>query len=82
MSSLLDSPAFGPQPVDASDQERQRCMDMSTERGDFVLDMDGCWYYWPSRVVGSMASRHLRWLADEVDRLNALEEARDPWEPE
>jgi hypothetical protein len=54
------------------EQERQRCIALSEQRGDFVTGDDGYVVYWPaSRKVGALSPHHLRWLADELDRRNA-----------
>lgn len=50
--------------------ERRRCMQISEERGDFVLGDDGYYVYWPSKSDGALAPHHLRWLADELDHKN------------
>lgn len=32
---------------------------------------DGYYVYWPTgRSVGALTATHLRWLADELDRIN------------
>lgn len=63
--------------IDPNEVERLRCMKLSEERGDFVRDVDGYWYYWPKGYSGgSLASHHLRWLADWLDQKNL------PWDNE
>lgn len=57
-----------------NEEDRQRCLAISEERGDFVTGEDGYVVYWPdlrSRSLGALAAHHLRWLADELDRRNA-----------
>lgn len=46
----------------------------ATERGEFLQDVDGFFYYWPSANGGAFSAWVLRALADELDRLNG------PWE--
>jgi len=54
-----------------NEDERERCMKISRERGDFVQGDDGYVVYWPNReFTGALAAHHLRWLADELDELN------------
>jgi hypothetical protein len=43
---------------------------MSEERGEFYTDVDGYVYWWPESLGGHLASHHLRWLADELDKRN------------
>jgi hypothetical protein len=59
--------------TETDEQERERCMSMSREWGDFVCGEDGYYVYWPSdaRSRGSLGPHHLRWLADELDKMNA-----------
>jgi hypothetical protein len=58
------------------EETRARCMRMSHERKDFVVLEDGFYRYWPNRgSVGAISAHELRWLADELDRLNAPIEA-------
>ncbi len=52
------------------EEERQRCMKISHERGDFVCGDDGDYVVWPDGKDGAMSPHHLRWIADELDRLN------------
>ena len=35
---------------------------------DIFTDVDGFYYFWTND--GCLASHHLRWIADELDRLN------------
>lgn len=54
------------------DEERARCMEISRTRGDFVCGDDGYYVYWPKGCGhGSLAPHHLRWLAAELDAMNA-----------
>lgn len=43
-----------------------------TDNGSFTKDVDG-YYYWIPLMdnKGTMSAHHLRWIADELDRLNA-----------
>ena len=53
----------------------ERIIQLATERGEFVADVDGFVYYWPDGSHhGHLSAHHLRWLADELDRRNA------PWQ--
>ncbi len=49
-------------------------MRISAGRGDFVCGEDGYYVFWPKEVHGALAPHHLRWLADELDHMNA------PWD--
>jgi len=60
---------------EAVERERQRCMALSEQWGDFVTGDDGYVVYWPSRVVGALGPDQLRWLADELDKRNAAWDA-------
>lgn len=42
--------------------------------GEFVLDVDGYFYYWPTDERGCWASYSMRWIADKLDELNR------PWD--
>lgn len=60
----------------AVDEERDRCMVLSHKRGDFVCGDDGYYVYWPKGCGhGGLAPRHLRWLAAELDAMNAAYDA-------
>lgn len=54
------------------EDERHRCMWISHSRGDFVCGDDGYYVYWPSKNDGALAPHQLRWLADELDAMNAV----------
>jgi hypothetical protein len=56
--------------MDSNEKERERCMKLSDERGEFVTDVDGFVYFWPRANGGHFAAHHLRWLADELDARN------------
>jgi hypothetical protein len=58
------------------EETRVRCMKMSHDRRDFTALEDGFYRYWPKRdSLGAIAAHELRWLADELDKMNApLEE--------
>lgn len=49
--------------------ERLRIIDIIEEKGEFFRDCDGFVYYWPTGN-GHLASHHLRWIADELDKRN------------
>jgi hypothetical protein len=57
--------------MDENERERIRCMAMSRDRGDFVVGDDGYYVFWPEAGHGALAPHHLRWLADELDKMNA-----------
>lgn len=38
---------------------------------DFVMDVDGFYYFWPKQHSGHYAAWHLRAIADELDEKNA-----------
>lgn len=59
----------------AVDEERDRCMVLSRKMGDFVCGNDGYYLYWPKGYGGGLAARHLRWLAAELDAMNAAHDA-------
>lgn len=57
--------------METNEECRQRVIRTSDERGEFVTDVDGFIYWWPEgSSSGHMASHHLRWIADEMDRRN------------
>lgn len=59
------------------ERERATIIRLAEERGEFVTDVDGFVYWWPSvnpEHVGHLSAFSLRFLADELDRRNA------PWE--
>lgn len=54
---------------------KERVIEICESRNEFVTDVDGFVYWWPDGYqFGHLASHHLRWLADELDRRNA------PWQ--
>jgi hypothetical protein len=55
-------------------KERDRVLRIAHQRKEFFLDVDGFVYFWPEKNIGHLSSNQLRWLADELDRINA------PWE--
>ena len=58
-------------PPETIEEYRQRIIRISDERKEFVTDVDGFVYWWPDGSPnGHLASHHLRWLADELDRRN------------
>lgn len=58
-----------------AEDDRKRLIDMVHERREIIMDVDGYHYYWPSGN-GHLAPHQLRWIADELDRVNA------PWDAE
>lgn len=63
--------------TETTEQERERRMQISRDRGDFVMGDDGYYVYWPDDGPsgrGALGPHHLRWLADELDKMNA------PWD--
>ncbi len=57
--------------METNEECRQRVIRTSDERCEFVTDVDGFIYWWPEGSNrGHMASYHLRWIADEMDRRN------------
>ena len=46
-----------------------KIVQLAYERGEFVQDVDGFVYWW--NMGGAYAARHLRELADELDKINA-----------
>lgn len=56
---------------DLSEKYRKRTIQLSDKLKEFYLDVDGYVYWWPDGSHhGHLASHHLRWLADELDRRN------------
>lgn len=54
------------------DEYKKLCIEQHHKDGDFVLLDTGFYTFWPnSQTMGAMASHHLRWVADELDKLNA-----------
>lgn len=50
---------------------RERVIALAESRGEFVQEVDGFVYWWPSKESqGYLAAHHLRWLAEELDRRN------------
>lgn len=49
---------------------KKRMIELAHERGDFYVEADG-YYYWEPKGSGCLGAKHLRWLADELDKLNA-----------
>jgi hypothetical protein len=56
--------------METLEEYRQRVIRVSDERNEFVTDVDGFVYWWPEGCNGHLASHHLRWLADELDKRN------------
>jgi len=57
--------------METTEEYRQRIINVSDERNEFVTDVDGFVYWCPDGSPnGHLASHHLRWLADELDRRN------------
>lgn len=60
------------------DYERATVCRLAEERGEFVTDVDGFIYWWPSAKTehaGHLSPYQLRILADELDRRNAAWQA-------
>jgi len=53
------------------EEYRERIIKVTDERKEFVTDVDGYVYFWPTDSCGHFAPHHLRWLADELDKRNA-----------
>lgn len=54
-----------------SEEEIQKIIKISESRDEFVTDVDGYVYWWPSNPTqGHFSSFQLRILADELDRRN------------
>jgi hypothetical protein len=51
-----------------------KIVQLAYERGEFVQDVDGLVYWW--NEGGAYSARHLRELADELDKINADWQAR------
>lgn len=65
-------------------QEQQKVLRMAQERGEFVTDVDGFVYWWPTAnptAAGHLSSTQLRWLADELDSRNAAWQAKIAADP-
>jgi hypothetical protein len=52
-----------------SDREKQ--IQFSQKHGEFVVVEDGFTVFWPRKTNRYLASRDLRWIADELDKRNA-----------
>lgn len=54
-----------------AEEDRIKTIKKAHERGDFYQEIDGFWVFGPAgEFAGFLASHELRWLADELDRLN------------
>ena len=53
--------------------ERERVIALAHENHEFVQTECGLWYYWPDTGKGAHSAEVLRLIADELDRLNAIE---------
>jgi len=50
---------------------RKECIEHHKKNGDFVQLEDGLFVFFPNREsLGAMASHHLHWIADELDKRN------------
>jgi len=57
--------------METPEEYRERVIKTSDDHGEFVTDVDGFVYWWPEgSTKGHLASYHLRWLADELDKRN------------
>lgn len=72
LSALGEEGKCANRTMETTEDYRQRVIRTSDERKEFVMDVDGFIYWWPDGSTrGHMASYHLRWIADEMDRRNA-----------
>lgn len=63
--------------TESTEECRLRVIQTIDDRKEFVKDQDGVVYWWPEGSTnGYLASYHLRWLADELDKRN------EPWQKE
>jgi hypothetical protein len=52
-------------------EETKRCVGVAQSRNEFVTDVDGFVYYWPSATVGGhLSAFQLRAIANELDKRN------------
>lgn len=56
--------------------DEQRLIEKVEDAGDFITGDDGFVLFWPTESRGAFYSRHLRIIADELDRRNAAWEAK------
>lgn len=59
--------------VMADPNEAARLRVLECVKSEIVIDVDGFYRFWPV-ALGCHCSHELRWIADELDRLNK------PWE--
>jgi hypothetical protein len=52
------------------EEQRSKVVAASHARGEFVQGDDGFYYWFPPHYAGCASAHHLRWLAEELDRLN------------
>lgn len=58
--------------IENQEEYSLRVIQIEQERGSFIRDVDGYFYWLPSDPnKGTMSAHHLRWIADELDRINA-----------
>ena len=58
-----------------AEEDRKRLIARAYARGEILIDDSGYHRYWP-KGFGYVSAHHLRWIADELDRINA------PWDAE
>lgn len=56
------------------EEQKERCLNIHRERNDLIQGDDGFYVYWPLEPCGYICAHQLRWIADELDRLN------EPWQ--
>lgn len=62
-----------------TEKERQKVLNMAQDRKEFVTDVDGFVYWWPTaspEAQGHLSAHQLRWIASELDRRNAAWQAQ------
>ena len=52
------------------DQQRLKLLNLLKENNGILKDVDGFYYFWPNPNKGFFAAHQLRWIADELGRLN------------
>jgi hypothetical protein len=65
---------------DRSEAYRKKVIETHRDRGDFTTLEDGTTYFFPDSQCGAIGSRELRWIANELDRINQNTLADEPRE--
>ncbi len=52
--------------------ERKRVIALAHENHEFCRIDSGFWYYWRQPGKAPQSAVEMRWIADELDRLNAI----------